>query len=69
MPPGMHAGQEAMLQDSLTMAQKAAGHEMKRSEISEYWATKARTFIRENPLRLVSFARPEDKQFLERLSV
>ena len=50
MPPGMHAGQEAMLQDSLTMAQKAAGHEMKRSEISEYWATKARNFIRENPL-------------------
>ncbi|MDQ6911795.1 MAG: tetratricopeptide repeat protein [Verrucomicrobiota bacterium] len=49
MPPGMHAGQEAMLQDSVTMAQNAAGHEMKRSEISEYWATKARAFIRENP--------------------
>ncbi len=57
MPPGMHAGQEAMLQDSVTMAQNAAGHEMKRSEISEYWATKARTFIRENPgawLRLIA---------------
>ena len=56
MPPGLHAGQEAMLQDSMTVAQRSSDRELKRSEISNYWANKARTYIRENPgawLRLV----------------
>jgi tetratricopeptide (TPR) repeat protein len=56
MPPGLHAGQEAMLQDSMTVAQRNSERELKRSEISNYWANKARAYIRENPgawLRLV----------------
>ncbi len=56
MPPGLHAGQEAMLQDSMTVAQRTSDRALKRSEISNYWADKARSYIRENPgdwLRLV----------------
>jgi hypothetical protein len=33
-PSGLHAGQEAMLQDSITVAESAAGHPLKRSEVS-----------------------------------
>jgi Flp pilus assembly protein TadD len=57
MPPGLHAGQEAMLQDSITAVQKSVGHELKRSEVSDFWAAKARAYIRENPgawLKLVA---------------
>ncbi|MBA3352695.1 MAG: hypothetical protein H0U23_09770, partial [Blastocatellia bacterium] len=49
-PPGLHAGQEAMLQDSISVAEKAAGHPLKHSEVSRYWSNKAREWIRENPL-------------------
>ena len=57
MPPGLHAGQEAMLQDSIRTAERAAGHELKRAEVSRYWSEKANAYIRENPtawLRLVA---------------
>ena len=49
MPPGLHAGQEAMLQDSITVAQGESARELKRSEVSDYWSAKARAYIRENP--------------------
>jgi hypothetical protein len=48
-PPGLHAGQEAMLQDSITSAEKAAGRPLKRSEVSTYWSQKARDWIRRHP--------------------
>jgi hypothetical protein len=48
-PPGLHAGQEAMLRDSITSAEKAAGRPLKRSEVSVYWSRKARDWIREHP--------------------
>lgn len=48
-PPGLHAGQEAMLQDSITSAEKAAGRPLKRSEISAFWSGKARAWIAQNP--------------------
>ena len=38
-PPGLHAGQEAMLKDSITSAEKAAGHSLKRSEVSVFWSS------------------------------
>ena len=47
-PPGLHAGQEAMLQDSITGAESAAGHPLKRSEVSAYWSAKARNYIAHN---------------------
>ncbi|MDQ6623011.1 MAG: tetratricopeptide repeat protein [Verrucomicrobiota bacterium] len=56
MPPGLHAGQEAMLQDSIHVAERNLGHPLKRGEVSRYWSAKANLYIRENPgawLRLV----------------
>jgi tetratricopeptide (TPR) repeat protein len=49
-PPGLHAGQTAMLQDSITVAEQSAGHALKRSEVSEYWGAKARSWIDEHPI-------------------
>jgi hypothetical protein len=48
-PPGLHAGQEAMLKDSITAAEKAAGRPLKRSEVSTYWSQKAGDWIRSHP--------------------
>jgi Flp pilus assembly protein TadD len=47
-PPGLHAGQKAMLEDSITTAEKAAGRSLKRSEVSAYWSAKARAYIKNN---------------------
>ena len=47
-PPGLHAGQKAMLEDSITTAEKAAGRSLKRSEVSAYWSEKARFYIKNN---------------------
>ena len=49
IPPGMHAGQKAMLTDSITVAEEAAGHPLKRYEVSKYWSAKARDYIRNHP--------------------
>ena len=47
-PPGLHAGQEVMLKDSVKAAEKAAGHSLKRSEVSAYWSVKAKSYIRDH---------------------
>jgi len=44
--PGLHAGQAAMLKDSIDLAEAAAGRRLKRSEVSDYWSAKARAYIR-----------------------
>jgi hypothetical protein len=44
-PPGLRAGQAAMLQDSITQAEAGSGHGLKRSEVSAYWSSKARDYI------------------------
>ncbi len=49
-PPGLHASQGAMLKDSITSAEEAAGHPLKRSEVSAYWSQKAGHWISEHPL-------------------
>ncbi|HXA08397.1 MAG TPA: hypothetical protein VNW28_00350, partial [Chthoniobacterales bacterium] len=49
-PPGLHAGQQAMLQDSIATAEKAAGHPLKRSKVSAFWSQKARAWIQGHPL-------------------
>lgn len=49
-PPGLHAGQAAMLQDSINAAESAAGHKLKRAEVSEFWSHKARDYIAGHPL-------------------
>ncbi len=48
-PPGLRAGQKAMLADSITGAEAAAGRPLKRSEVSAYWSAKAKAFIAQNP--------------------
>ena len=56
-PPGLRAGQAAMLQDSIDAAESAAGHSLKRGEVSHYWSAKARDYIQRYPaawLRLVA---------------
>ena len=45
-PAGLHAGQEAMLQESITAAEKEAGRPLKRSEVSAFWSKKASAYIR-----------------------
>lgn len=47
-PPGLRAGQAAMLEDSIAVAESAAGHSLKRSEVSNYWSAKARSYISDN---------------------
>jgi len=44
-PPGLRAGQAAMLQDSITQAESIAGHSLKRAEVSAYWSAKAKNYI------------------------
>ncbi len=48
-PPGLHASQQAMLKDSITSAEKAAGRPLKRSEVSAYWSKKAGAWISQHP--------------------
>ena len=49
-PPGLRAGQAAMLQDSIDAAESAAGHSLKRGEVSRYWSAKARDYIERDPV-------------------
>ena len=47
--PGLHAGQAQMLRDSIDLAETTAGKSLKRSEVSQYWSSKARDYITSNP--------------------
>ena len=49
-PPGLRAGQAAMLQDSIDAAESAAGHPLKRGEVSRYWSARARDYIERHPV-------------------
>jgi len=44
-PPGLRAGQAAMLQDSIASAEAVAGRPLKRAEVSAYWSAKAKDYI------------------------
>jgi hypothetical protein len=45
-PAGLRASQESMLRDSIKAAEHAAGHPLKRSEVSTYWSRLARDYIK-----------------------
>lgn len=62
-PPGLHAGQEAMLQDSITTAERTAGRPLKRSEVSAFWSEKARGWIHERPAAWVQLLGVKIKNF------
>ncbi|MEY2602023.1 MAG: hypothetical protein QOJ36_1342 [Verrucomicrobiota bacterium] len=44
-PPGLRAGQAAMLQDSIAQAETAAGRSLKHAEVSAHWSGKAKTYV------------------------
>jgi Tetratricopeptide repeat len=44
-PPGLSAGQAAMLQDSIDQAETAAGRTLKHAEVSHYWSDRAKNYI------------------------
>ncbi|MDB6147401.1 MAG: hypothetical protein JWO45_1065 [Spartobacteria bacterium] len=44
-PPGLRAGQAAMLEDSITSAESAVGRPLKRAEVSAYWSAQAKSYI------------------------
>jgi Tfp pilus assembly protein PilF len=48
-PPGLRAGQVAMLEDSISSAETALGRSLKRSEVAAYWSAKAREYIAAHP--------------------
>ena len=49
VPPGLRTDQDGLLRDSITWAEKAAGHPLKRSEVSRYWSAQAHRYIAEHP--------------------
>ena len=69
-PPGLHAGQAAMLQDSIDAAESAAGHPLKRGQVSRYWSAKARDYIANaNPVAWLRFTCAQIANVLERIPV
>lgn len=48
IPPGLRAGQEGMLQDSILWAEKAEGRQLKRVEVSQFWSAKAHAYIHDH---------------------
>ena len=44
-PPGLRAGQAAMLQDSIAQAEVAAGRSLTHAEVSAHWSGKAKTYV------------------------
>ena len=56
VPRDLPSEQAALLQASISIPEAAAGHDLKRSEVSAYWSNRARAFIAAQPaqwLRLV----------------
>src|ERR1700677_2376976 len=48
IPPGLRAGQEGMLTDSILWAEKAEGRKLMRVEVSHYWSAKANAYIHDH---------------------
>jgi tetratricopeptide (TPR) repeat protein len=44
-PPGLRAGQSAMLQDSIDQAEAVAGRPLKHAEVSRYWSDQTRNYV------------------------
>ena len=55
-PPGTGLGLQAQIADSRAVAEADAGRDLKPSEVSAYWAGRARAFIREHPGRFLALA-------------
>jgi hypothetical protein len=62
-PPGLRAGQAAMLEDSITSAETAVGHPLKRAEVSAYWSGKAHQYIAAHPADWIQLLLVKAKNF------
>jgi tetratricopeptide (TPR) repeat protein len=51
IPEGLRTGQQELLDDSITIAQRESGRPLTRPEVSHFWSEKAWRTIRENPAR------------------
>ena len=49
VPAPLHTDQQGMLKDSILWAERAAGHPLKRVEVSAFWSSLAREYIHEHP--------------------
>ena len=49
VPAPLHADQLGLLKDSILWAERAAGHPLKRAEVSAYWSTQAHRYIHDHP--------------------
>jgi tetratricopeptide (TPR) repeat protein len=49
IPPDLRSGQQELLDDSIHLAEAAAGHPLTRPEVSRYWSEKAWAQIRAHP--------------------
>jgi tetratricopeptide (TPR) repeat protein len=62
-PPGLHAEQQAMLKDSIAVAEGASGHSLRRSEVSSFWSSKAREWISDHPFAWIELVGRKVKNF------
>ncbi len=53
IPSPLHADQQGMLRDSITWAERAVGHPLKRVEVSAFWSGLAHQYIHDHPLAWV----------------
>ena len=49
IPAPLHTDQQGMLKDSILWAERAAGHPLKRVEVSAFWSALASQYIHEHP--------------------
>ncbi len=49
IPAPLHTDQQGMLKDSILWAERAAGHPLKRVEVSAFWSSLAKQYIHEHP--------------------
>jgi cytochrome c-type biogenesis protein CcmH/NrfG len=50
IPAPLHTDQQGMLKDSIIWAERAAGHPLKRAEVSAFWSSLASRYIHEHPI-------------------
>ena len=62
-PPGLHAEQQEMLNDSIAAAERASGHALPRSEVSAFWSSKASEWILEHPFAWLQLLGTKVKNF------
>ena len=49
VPAPLHTDQQGMLKDSIMWAERAAGHPLKRAEVSAFWTSLAHQYVHDHP--------------------